>query len=241
VLKKTLLFTCLVFSIAATTANAGAITATDSGYWDNTGFSGTASFSQYIAGDWTCNPPYCGTPTDVTTRNFFVFDLANVGTITSATLRISSGSVFLNSTYSLYDVDTLIPDLRATSLDGGLQPGIYDDLGTGDSYGSTGLTAISKDNEYIVEISLTMAALDSINAFNGCDPLLNPDRNPDSFDCYWALGGTYELFGFAFGFSGDGVRELVYTTAPTPTPVPATLALFGLGLAGLGWSRRKKA
>jgi hypothetical protein len=31
------------------------------------------------------------------------------------------------------------------------------------------------------------------------------------------------------------------SAVPVPVPVPATLALFGLGLAGLGWSRRKKA
>lgn len=29
-------------------------------------------------------------------------------------------------------------------------------------------------------------------------------------------------------------------SVPVPVPVPATLALFGLGLTGLGWSRRRK-
>jgi hypothetical protein len=41
---------------------------------------------------------------------------------------------------------------------------------------------------------------------------------------------TYTLYPGAFEIS-----------AKTAVPVPATLALFGLGLAGLGWSRRKKA
>lgn len=34
---------------------------------------------------------------------------------------------------------------------------------------------------------------------------------------------------------------LFNTAAVTPVPSPATYALFGLGLAGLGWSTRKKA
>lgn len=38
-----------------------------------------------------------------------------------------------------------------------------------------------------------------------------------------------------------GLSEVMFTgTKPTEAPVPATLALFGVGILGLGWSRRKK-
>lgn len=43
------------------------------------------------------------------------------------------------------------------------------------------------------------------------------------------------------GISSGGTIVVNLTAEHENVPAPATLALFGLGLAGLGWSRRKKA
>jgi hypothetical protein len=42
-------------------------------------------------------------------------------------------------------------------------------------------------------------------------------------------------------FFNAATVDIDYVVHESSVPAPATLALFGLGLAGLGWSRRKKA
>jgi hypothetical protein len=254
-LKKNLAFTCLVFSMAATTANADFVDATDSGWFDDTGFTTSNSFSNYIAGEWIYDPTDFdeeGPERDVLTRNFFVFDLTNVvGTVTSATLSLTTNWNQQPGTYSIWDVESTIPDLRQGPPqfpDAPLKPEVYVDLGSGIAYGDIHQTwypvPIGSPTfpGVIIDIQLTQAALDSINAkANGnCTP-------GASQDCLWAIGGKYTTdnpdvnYGFVFGESGLGTRQLTYSTAPA-VPIPAAAWLFGSALLGLvGIGRRKKA
>ncbi|WP_279243837.1 PEP-CTERM sorting domain-containing protein [Candidatus Litorirhabdus singularis] len=48
--------------------------------------------------------------------------------------------------------------------------------------------------------------------------------------------GTFDGVGWIGVLNNYGIR----IDSSSPVPAPATLALFGLGLAGLGWSRRKQ-
>jgi hypothetical protein len=64
-------------------------------------------------------------------------------------------------------------------------------------------------------------------------------RAPD-FSILTETGGGSLNDGLHSGL-GSGYGTIAWSVRPTSVPEPGTLALFGLGLAGVGFMRRKKA
>ena len=152
-------------------------------------------------------------------RNFFTFDLSSLSIpVISATLeltRFEYVSTAESETFGLFDVST---DAVTLNDNVGINLAIYDDLGSGISYGEFEVSSEGLETD-VLSFQLNAAAIGDINAAKGGwfsigGALLSPGS---------PVGDGTELL---FGYSQDGgVQRLVLEVVPEPT----TLSLVGAG------------
>ena len=220
---KKILASLFLTSVAmfASTASATAITVTtaQSEFTNNVLNQGWWSAVSSNANTNTNSNNYTGSNSGVELRSFYTFDLSQiVGTITNATLRLArggqSGAVNLN----LWDVTTAASTVNNNV---GSNAAIFADLGTGINYGSYAVAAGTSTD--ILTFKLNAAALQD---------MMNKG--------YFTFGATTNAAAGQFIFSfGSGLVSLDLQVADVPEP--ASIALFGLGLAGLLTLRRRNA
>lgn len=179
------------------------------GWWSDT-IAQSAGNDNYFAGFLDL-----GTPNSA--RGFFTFDLSTVAKqVSAATLRIrlaGSSSPDLVETIGLFDVST---DAATLNSKGVVDVSIFEDLGTGASYGSVDVVIGTPANT-ILEFPLNATALSDINSqlggyFSvGASLVSLSDRQVDEF-----------VFGSSQGLANTLELELV--------PEPASLGILLLGI-----------
>jgi hypothetical protein len=226
--------------VCAAVSHAATITLDQSGYgtYRNDGFNNYNNAS-IVAGFCIAAAGCAGDNTAGTFRDFFVFDLSGItDTITAAKLRIFNddggyqGARNSMNTYTLFDVTSDIDKVTTSHAAGSDEgKGIYNDLGTGTTYGSRIVSAGASLNNAVVEILVNsdgVAALDAATgkfAFGGAITTLSGTETVNT--------------GMFFHSPQNGVKQLVLTTAPN-APEPSTMVLLGIGVAFIGATRLRQ-
>jgi hypothetical protein len=131
-------------------------------------------------------------------RNFFSFDLTSACTAGRVTLQLTRFDQTGPLTYSVFDVSTPAATLNANN---GPSQTIFDDLGTGTSFGSFPVPDGAPDD--VLSFTLNAAGVAAFNAARGG---------------FFSTGGSSSgsAFDYLYGFSsGSGTQQLVVTCLPT--------------------------
>jgi len=178
------------------------------------------------------NPSYyIGDDGEALYRNFFVFEIPVFSeTVTGATLKLWNPpngffSQDPSETYELFAVSTPIEDLVSDQFSA---TDIYENLGSGLSFGS--ITLSDSDNDNFVVLTLNATFLSALNAAQGMQ---------------LAIGGALTTLtpgddaGAFIGTESEDTPPPVLTVQTVPEPATAVL-LLGAGV-GLLASTRKRA
>lgn len=201
-------------AIASSPVQAGSFSfeAFDQGWYKNDG-SHTTSNTNYLVQSSSFSSSY---------RNFFAFDLSNSTLdgryVNAAQLRLNTYDINGSSTYLSYDVNTS----RSALLAGAGGTTAYNDLGTGNIFGGTSITASNID----VTTNLNSAAL---NSSQGINAAINGS------DSRFLIGGRVTTSG-RWAFSNSGSARTQGLTIQTLDPVLAgtSSVSFGNVLVGSG-------
>jgi hypothetical protein len=165
------------------------------------------------------------------TRSFFTFDLSGLNLsgqqITSATLELRRYGYTGDATETVqfFDVSTAAATLNNNT---GASPAIFNDLGTGTSYGAFSISSSGLTTD-LLSFALNSGARTDIAAGAGG---------------FFSIGGTCDTCARSQNFfqtsSGTGIQRLVVETAAVAAvPEPGSVALLGVALAIFGITRRR--